>query len=55
MAAVSAAAPFKRNDVMLETLPIGIIAFPNSCIVENRADKTCKMGIPMWQFGKDGA
>ncbi len=49
------AAPFKRNDVMLETLPIGIIVFPGSGIVENLADKARKMGIPVWKFGKEGA
>ncbi|PPD41757.1 MAG: hypothetical protein CTY15_13105 [Methylocystis sp.] len=44
------AAPFKRNDVMLETLPIGVIVFPGSGIVENFADKARKMGIPVWRF-----
>jgi hypothetical protein len=44
------AAPFKRNDVMLETLPIGVIVFPGSGIVENLADKARKMGIPVWRF-----
>lgn len=45
------AAPFKRNDAMLETLPIGVIAFPGSGIHLNLADKACKMGIPVWKFG----
>ena len=49
------AAPFKRNDVMLEALPIGVIVFSGSGIVENLADKARKMGIPVWRFGKDGA
>jgi hypothetical protein len=49
------AAPFKRNDVMLETLPIGVIVFPGSGIVENLADKARKMGIPVWRFVKGGA
>ena len=49
------AAPFKRNDVMIETLPIGIIVFPGSGIALNLADKARKMGIPVWRFGKDGA
>ncbi|NUJ81682.1 DUF2493 domain-containing protein [Methylocystis sp. FS] len=44
------AAPFKRNDVMLESLPIGVIVFPGSGIVENLADKARKMGIPVWRF-----
>ncbi len=44
------AAPFKRNDQMLEVLPIGVIAFPGSGITENLADKARKMGIPVWRF-----
>jgi hypothetical protein len=44
------AAPFKRNDQMLEVLPIGVIAFPGSGITENLADKARKMGIPVWKF-----
>jgi hypothetical protein len=44
------AAPFKRNDAMLEALPIGVIVFPGSGIVENLADKARKMGIPLWRF-----
>jgi hypothetical protein len=49
------AAPFKRNDQMLETLPIGVIAFPGSGISKNLADKARKMGIPVWNFGDRGA
>jgi len=45
------AAPFKRNDQMLESLPIGVIAFPGSGISQNLADKARKMGIPVWSFG----
>ena len=45
------AAPFKRNDAMLEALPIGIIAFPGSGITDNLTDKARKMGIPVWRFG----
>jgi hypothetical protein len=47
------AAPFKRNDALLEALPIGLIAFPGSGISQNLADKARKMGIPVWKF--DGA
>lgn len=36
------AAPFKRNDAMLETLPIGVIVFPGSGISANLADKARK-------------
>jgi hypothetical protein len=35
---------------MLEALPIGVIVFPGSGIVENLADKAWKMGIPVWRF-----
>ena len=49
------AAPFKRNDQMLEVLPIGVIAFPGSGIQDNLADKAKKLGIPVWKFGEGGA
>jgi len=50
------AAPFKRNDQMLEALPIGVIVFPGSGISANLADKARKMGIPVWRFSeKSGA
>ena len=49
------AAPFKRNDQMLEVLPIGVIVFPGSGIQENLADKARKLGIPVWRFGSGGA
>jgi hypothetical protein len=45
------AAPFKRNDAMLDALPIGVIVFPGSGIQENLADKARKLGIPVWRFG----
>jgi len=48
------AAPFKRNDEMLDTLPVGLIAFPGSGISANLADKARKMGIPVWRFGPEG-
>jgi hypothetical protein len=44
------AAPFKRNDKLLETLPIGVIVFPGSGISENLADKARALGIPVWRF-----
>ena len=44
------AAPFKRNDKLLETLPIGVIVFPGSGISENLADKARTLGIPVWRF-----
>ena len=45
------AAPFKRNDQILETLPIGIVVFPGTGIQGNLADKARKLGIPVWRFG----
>jgi hypothetical protein len=45
------AAPFKRNDRMLEVLPIGVMVFPGTGIQDNLADKARKLGIPVWKFG----
>ena len=45
------AAPFKRNDQMLDMLPIGVMVFPGTGIQENLADKARKLGIPVWKFG----
>ena len=44
------AAPFKRNDRMLEALPIGVVVFPGSGIAANLADKAKSLGIPVWKF-----
>ena len=33
------AAPFKRNDAMLDVLPIGVMVFPGTGIQDNLADK----------------
>jgi hypothetical protein len=49
------AAPFKRNDVMLEMLPIGVLLFPGTGIQDNLADKAKNLGIPVWKVGKGGA
>jgi len=49
------AAPFKRNDAMLEALPIGALVTPGSGIQGNLADKARRLGIPVWRIGKDGA
>jgi hypothetical protein len=46
------AAPFKRNDRMLEAMPIGVVAFPGSGISANLADKAKARGIPVWQFSE---
>jgi len=41
------AAPFRRNDDLLNLLPKGLIAFPGSGITENLVDKAVKLGIPV--------
>jgi len=49
------AAPFKRNDRMLEAMPIGVIIFPGTGIQENLADKARKMGISVYRLAKGSA
>jgi YspA, cpYpsA-related SLOG family len=49
------AAPFKRNDAMLDVMPIGVMHFPGAGIQDNLADKARKLGIPVWRFGSGGA
>ena len=41
------AAPFRRNDELLNLLPKGVIAFPGSGITDNLVDKARKLGIPV--------
>jgi hypothetical protein len=41
------AAPFKRNDRILDLMPTGVIVFPGSGITGNLADKAKKLGIPV--------
>ncbi len=48
------AAPFKRNDQLLETLPIGVVVFPGNGINDNLADKARKLGIPLLDYRKGG-
>lgn len=45
------AAPFKRNDELLKTMPIGLIACPGNGINENLVDKARKLGIPVKRVG----
>ena len=45
------AAPFRRNDAMLELLPIGVMHFPGTGIQDNLADKAKRLGIVVWKFG----
>ncbi|AJE47475.1 DUF2493 domain-containing protein [Celeribacter indicus] len=49
------AAPFKRNDRMLDAMPIGVIVFPGTGIQENLADKARKMGIPVYRLAEGSA
>jgi hypothetical protein len=49
------AAPFKRDDQILEALPAGLVAFPGSGISANLADKAKKLGIPVWHHSAEGA
>ena len=44
------AAPFKRNDAMLDILPIGVIVFAGTGIQDNLADKARKLDIPLFDF-----
>lgn len=48
------AAPFRRNDRLLEALPVGLIVFPGTGIQDNLADKAIKAGIPLWDFRMRG-
>ena len=48
------AAPFKRNDALLEVLPIGVVVFPGTGIQDNLADKARRLGIPLFDFRKGG-
>ena len=41
------AAPFRRNDELLNFLPTGVIAFPGSGITGNLVDKARQLGIPV--------
>ena len=44
------AAPFKRNDELLEALPIGLVTFPGNGIQDNLADKAKKLGIQVADY-----
>ena len=49
------AAPFKRNDQMLDILPIGVVVFPGTGIVRTISPtRRSKMGIPLFDFRKEG-
>ena len=46
------AAPFRRNDELLNLLPKGVIAFPGSGITGNLVDKARQLGIPGLQHDR---
>ncbi len=49
------AAPFRRNDDLLNLLPKGVIAFPGSGITDNLVDKARQLGIPVQKIEKIAA
>ncbi|MCB2079468.1 MAG: DUF2493 domain-containing protein, partial [Novosphingobium sp.] len=49
------AAPFRRNDALLDVLPIGVVVFSGTGIQDNLADKARKLGIPLFDFRKRSA
>jgi hypothetical protein len=44
------AAPFKRNDRMIEAMPVGLVVFSGTGIQDNLVDKARAFGIPVWDF-----
>ena len=48
------AAPFKRNDQLLETMPIGVVVFPGSGISDNLADKAKQARHPAARLPQAG-
>jgi len=46
------AAPFRRNDDLLEALPIGLVVFPGAGVTDNLADKAKRLGIPLMDHRK---
>jgi hypothetical protein len=49
------AAPFKRNDQMLEVLPIGVMAFPARASRRTLPIKPGSSASRFWKFGNGGA
>jgi hypothetical protein len=45
--------PFKRNDQMLEAMPVGVVVFPGNGVSGNLADKAKKLRIPVMRFDRD--
>lgn len=44
------AAPFKRNERMIDAMPAGLIVFSGTGIQDNLVDKARAFGIPVWDF-----
>src|SRR3546814_14213968 len=44
------AAPFKRNDAILEAMPTGVIVLPGSGIQDNISDKAHQQRHQLWQL-----
>ncbi|WP_207184020.1 DUF2493 domain-containing protein [Methylobacterium indicum] len=49
------AAPFRRNDQILEQMPMGLVHFPGGGISDNFADKAKAKGIPVMRGVKEAA
>jgi hypothetical protein len=45
------AAPFKRNDEMLEILPKGVMHFPPLALTTTSPARPKKLRIPVWKYG----
>ena len=43
------AAPFRRNDELLNLMPKGLIAFEGNGITGNLVDKARRMGVPVME------
>ncbi|MGQ3179324.1 MAG: DUF2493 domain-containing protein [Blastomonas fulva] len=43
-------APFKRNDRMIEAMPVGLVVFSGTGIQDNLVDKARAFNIPVWDF-----
>ena len=44
------AAPFRRNDELLDLMPKGIVAFAGGGITDNLVEKAMRLGIPVQRF-----
>lgn len=50
--AADRAAPFKRNDLLLDAMPIGLVVFPGNGITDNLADKATARGVKLIDMRK---